>query len=132
MTAVQPMPRPIRRPVKIEGRAAGKNDAPQDVEAVGAHHQRCADQVALDMAGALRGVDDDRIEGAEGDQEDGAEAADAEDGDGEGQPGGDRHRAHDLDRRIEDLGAEPAPADQDTGGHADGDGDEKALGDTLG
>ena len=75
----------------------------------------------------MRRVDDDGVERAECDQEDGAERAYAEDGDAEWQPGGDRHRAQRLDGRVHQPRRQRAPADQDAKRHPRRDRQQEAL-----
>ena len=76
----------------------GKHDLGQHGPGAGPQHARGAQQQQVGVAHAVRGVDHDGVEGAEPDEEQGARVIDAEDGDGERQPGGDGHRAQQLDR----------------------------------
>ena len=102
---------PSRRPVKIDGSADGKTTLARMVVVPGAEHARGAKQQQIGVAHAVRGVHHDRIEGAEADQKQRARVIDAEHRDGEGQPRRDRHRAQQLDRRIDQARRKPAPAD---------------------
>src|SRR5665213_1942129 len=119
---------------------AGKNrrqrrrqhDAAQHRPAPCPHHQRGADQVAFDVAGALRGVEYDGKEGAERNQEDRADILDAEYGDGKRKPRRDRYRPQQLDGGIERAGGQPIPADRNADGNADQDGAQKTLADPFG
>ena len=99
----------------------------EDGALAGAQHAGGAQQQQIGVAHAVRGVDDDRIEGAEADEEQRAGVVDAEHGDGERQPRGDRHRAQELDGRIDEPGHQPVPADEQAERDADGGGEEEAL-----
>ena len=105
---------PRRSPVKIDGSAERKHHLGQDGRLAGAHHARRAEQQQIGVAHAVGRVHDDRIEGAEADEEQRAGVVDAEHGDGERQPGGDRHRAQQLDRSDRPA-APPAGSSRRTG-----------------
>src|SRR3546814_17422350 len=72
-----------------------------------------SDLVQVQAAGAVGGADQDRIEGAEADQEDRAVVLDPEQGDRERQPGGDRDRSQTLYGRVAQPGDHAAQAAQD-------------------
>src|SRR5436190_48911 len=80
-----------------------------------------------DARGPVGRVHDDRIKGREPDEEERARVVDAEDGDGERQPGRDRDGPEELDRRIDQVRHETVPPDEEAERDPERRGDEEAL-----
>ena len=84
----------------------------KDRRAGGAEHAGRLEQALVDASHAEHGVDEDRIERAEEDEKEGAARADAEQDHGQRQPRGHRHRAQDLQRRLQHDAHERDATDQ--------------------
>ena len=77
-----------------------------------AEHQGGFEKAWLDAADGEGGIDKDRVEGAESDQEEGRFWADAEQDHRQRQPGGDRHRAEQLKGWLQQFPHDAQAADQ--------------------
>src|SRR4029077_6359777 len=79
-----------------------QHDLQEDGPLARPQHARSPQEQEIRVAHPVGGVDCDGVEGPEADQEQGARVVDAEDRDGERQPGGDGDRPEELDRGIDD------------------------------
>src|SRR5262249_9708959 len=104
-----------------------QHDLAQDRRLARAQHARGTQEKKVGVADAVRGVDDDRIEGAERDQEERAGVVDAEHRDRERQPRRDRHGPEELNGWIDDARDQAVPADEEPERDADAGGADESV-----
>src|SRR5215472_1593723 len=104
------------------GQGGGQDDLQQDCPLPRAQHAGRTKEQEIRIADAVSGVDHDGIEGAEPDQKERARIVDAEDRDGEGQPGRDWNGTQQLDGGVDESRHEAIPAHEhsERNGHDSG------------